>query len=132
MKKILTMALALAAATASPALADGAKPLCKGSPKIVGDCFTLYGRLAVYNGTPAIRIWPFGTKKLLGVVDTDGDESTVALPDNIKKALANNPLEINGKYEMCPLDYERENRMRPVCLESASDLRIVPNRPPTQ
>jgi hypothetical protein len=126
MIRIFTIAL-LAAAIATPAAADEAKPQCKGSPKVVEKCFTLYGRLAVYNGNPAIRIWPFGTKRMLGVVDTDGDDSTVALPDNIRKALADNPLEINGKYEMCPLDYERPAKMRPVCLESASDLRIVPN-----
>ena len=128
MIRIVTIA-ALAAAIALPAAAEEAKPQCKGSPKVVEKCFSLYGRLSVYNGNPAIRIWPFGTKRMLGVVDTDGDDSTVALPDNIKKALSTNPLEINAKYEMCPLDYERPNKMRPVCLESASDLRIVPNTP---
>jgi hypothetical protein len=98
-------------------------PRCKGSPELAGPCFTLYGRLTVYGGEPAIRIWPDGTKKLYGVPARNG---TVPLPDTLKDALAGNPLEIRGKYEMCPLEPERPNRLRNVCLESASELRVVP------
>jgi hypothetical protein len=122
---IRTLATAmLLASMPTAALAAGDVPQCKGSPKVVGDCLTVYGKLSVYSGKPSIRIWPIGTKKLYGVEDTDGDPETVYLPPNLRKALESSPRELNGKYQMCPLDVERDNRLTPVCLESASQLGI--------
>jgi hypothetical protein len=33
-----------------------AKPPCKKSPKVVGPCFTVHGRMRAGDGNPAIRI----------------------------------------------------------------------------
>ena len=38
---------------------------------IIGDCFEIHGRLSLYNGTPSVRLWPVGTKRLLGVRESD-------------------------------------------------------------
>ena len=37
---------------------------CKDNPMLSGPCFTARGRMGLYNGTPSIRIWPLGTKRI--------------------------------------------------------------------
>ena len=54
------VALLLAASFAGP-------PRCKGNPALVGQCFTIHGRLRAYNGNPTFRIWPIGTRRIVGV-----------------------------------------------------------------
>ena len=41
---------------------------CRGNTDLVGECFEFHGRMFVSNGTPGVRIWPVGTKRLLGVL----------------------------------------------------------------
>ena len=41
--------------------------------------FTVHGRLCYYNGTPACRIWIVGTKRLLGVSQTDSEIPSMPL-----------------------------------------------------
>ena len=43
------------------------KMACRQHPQLVAPCFQIRGRLSVYNGAPALRIWPIGSKRLLGV-----------------------------------------------------------------
>ena len=40
---------------------------CREHPQLVSSCFKVRGRLAVYNGAPALRIWKIGTTRMLGV-----------------------------------------------------------------
>jgi hypothetical protein len=40
---------------------------CSDRRDLVGACFTVRGRLSVYNGNPSVRIWPIGTTRLLGL-----------------------------------------------------------------
>src|ERR1043165_1062139 len=35
---------------------------CRVHPKLIGKCFDVHGRLSIYNGTPALRIWKVGTR----------------------------------------------------------------------
>jgi hypothetical protein len=48
---------------------------CRQHPQLSGRCFTLRGRLSLYNGTPSRRIWPVGSDRLLGI-----SEGRFALP----------------------------------------------------
>ena len=129
MLRLLAATLLASSLLAGAAMAQDT-PACKTSPKVVGKCMTFYGNLAVYTGSPSIRIWPVGTKQLYGLRSTGSDPENVVLPEKLRDALATNPLEINGKWEVCPLEPERSNQLRAVCLESASELRVTP-RPAT-
>src|SRR5882672_5703665 len=40
---------------------------CREHPQLAGKCFAVRGRLSVYNGAPAVRLWRIGTRRLLGV-----------------------------------------------------------------
>jgi len=128
MFKLLATSLIASTIVAAPAFAEDG-PACKASPKVVGKCMTFYGPLAVYSGSPSLRIWPVGTKQLYGLRGTGADPENVALPEKLRELLASNPREVNGKWEVCPLEAERPNQLRIVCLESASELRAVPNTP---
>ncbi len=128
MTRLLATALIASSLFAGAALADEA-PACKSSPKVVGKCMTFYGPLSVYGGSPSLRIWPVGTKQMYGLRGTGADPENVALPEKLREILATNPREVNGKWEVCPLEAERPNQLRIVCLEGASELRGVPRTP---
>jgi hypothetical protein len=47
---------------------EGSQP-CKTDPDIIDACFNVHGRLSAWNGSPTMRIWRTGTKRILGVRD---------------------------------------------------------------
>jgi hypothetical protein len=90
---------------------------CASDPDIVGSCFRVHGRIAAYNGTPTLRIWPIGTDRLLGV------EDDVPVPEALSRRL---DWEVNAyaDFEVCPFAREREGEMQRVCVESAEHIVI--------
>lgn len=97
-------------------------PPCKGSPKLVGACYTVHGRATYGPGTPALRIWPVGTRRMLGVtagkVADDADEPIV--PKNF--VIETGKREAWGDFEVCPFTPERTGTMQMVCVESVQHL----------
>jgi hypothetical protein len=88
---------------------------CKGDPDLTGACFTVYGQLSAWNGTPTYRIWRIGTRRILGVSNDILPESVAA---NMDWA-----VEASGDFLVCPFTRERAGRMQQVCVESASNVR---------
>ena len=99
---------------------------CRARPDLVGKCFNVHGRLSVYNGTPSIRLWPIGTKRLLGIIDptdvSNAPGSTI-LPLDIKSKLDWNK-DVFGDFVVCPLAVSKPGRMQTVCIESGKNLTI--------
>jgi len=100
----------------------GEQPKCKGNPKVIAACYPVHGRATFGSGTPALRIWPIGTKRMLGVtagpIADDADDAIV--PKNLwipKGAVA-----VYGDFEVCPFVSERKGFMQMVCVESASHI----------
>ena len=90
-------------------------------------CSWLHGRLTFGNGTPSVRIWPRGTRRLLGVVNPANPGSDVgeleALPANVSRLLGdNNFATIWGDFYVCPVAPEREGWMRFVVMKHARGL----------
>jgi len=127
----LTLLIVLAACTVGarsplPQPADE----CRARPDLVGKCFNVRGRLSVYNGTPSIRLWPIGTKRLLGVIDPR-DSSAVPGRDTIPESIAsklNFDKDVFGDFLVCPLTRARPGRMQTVCIESGKDLVVRPHK----
>lgn len=67
---------------------------------VVGECKTLRGRLSLYNGYTSARIWPVGTKRLLGVPGDKRD--TPAVPDKVFSKLSWD-TDVYADFEVCPL-----------------------------
>lgn len=104
-----------------------ANPICEGKKEIVDVCFNIRGRVSISNGTPSVRIWPVGTKRILGVqtiVDEIGDEGeTFNGPENLRKWLNLNSI-IYADLRVCPFPQDKPGYMRYVCIESANNLRV--------
>jgi hypothetical protein len=118
-RAVLALAM-LVVAAASAHASEGVA--CARSPKLVGACFIVRGSLTLADGTPGIRIWRIGTKRMLGVLDAsrnpEGDSVT---PSNVKELLT--PFRaVIGNYDVCPLTRERQGWMQMVCIKGASNL----------
>jgi hypothetical protein len=112
----------LLAASASAALAEESSPPCEDAPTVVGACFSVHGRLGVYNGIP-IRIWVVGTRRMLGVKDAAGGGVTVR-PEIQRLLSLSEPGEtvVYGDYKVCPLSKAHAGWMQFVCVEGATHL----------
>ncbi len=99
---------------------------CRTRPDVVGRCFNVHGRLSVYNGTPSIRLWPIGSKRMLGVLDPNDASSApgpTVLPDDIKQKLDWNK-DVFGDFFVCPLSRKQPGRMQTICLDSGKHLNV--------
>lgn len=107
------------------AIAEEEHPLCKGASQIVGECFTVHGRLGLYNGIP-LRIWIVGTHRVLSVHNADGSGIDGGwLPSKVRDLLVGmGEIVVFGDYEVCPLEQRHPGKMQPICVEDAS--RLVP------
>lgn len=118
-KKKLSLLILLLTVTFSSKVFGLDLPPCKNNPDLVDKCFTVHGRLSVYNGTPGIRIWIIGTKRVLGVVPSEEEIMPKYLSENLTPG-----IEIYGDYLVCPFTKEKAGVMQEVCIESASKTRV--------
>ena len=97
---------------------------CREHPQLIGKCFNVRGRLSVYNGAPAVRLWRIGTRRLLGI-----SEQRFNVPGyrNLPESLAhelNGENEITGDFLVCPFTKPKPGEMQLVCIESAKNVSI--------
>src|SRR5215203_2412366 len=101
---------------------------CREHPQLVGRCFTVYGRLSIYNGSPSLRIWKLGTRRMLGVSD---QRFAVAgyrnVPVDIQGQI-NHDVAIFGDFLVCPFTRPKPREMQLVCIEAATNL-VIRKRP---
>jgi hypothetical protein len=119
------VALAFATMLGTPCQAEK-RPVCRGAAQLVGECFTVHGRLGLAMGTPSIRIWRIGTNRLLGIFDAAPQprgQDIPWLPPSKLRNIDPEWMEVYGDYRVCPLTRERPGWMQFVCIESASKLR---------
>jgi hypothetical protein len=90
---------------------------CKTDPDIVSACFALHGRVSLYNGAPAIRMWRVGTNRLLGILDSEDE----IMPSSLTEKLGFGKV-VYGDFEVCPFTKERPGEMQMVCVESAKNF----------
>jgi hypothetical protein len=104
------------------------KGICKGNTELIGQCFQIHGRAFTSNGTPDLRIWEVGTKRLLGVAanaQADDADDPIA-PSKLIHALGAAEHFVFGDFEVCPFTPERKGYMQMVCVERVENLVIKP------
>lgn len=101
---------------------------CKTRQNLAGACFTVHGRLMVYNGTPSFRIWIIGTNRLLGVheVPFGDNEERPLMPQAFQQMTGGDEYELFGDFEVCPLSKRKEGAMQIVCVESGKNIIKAP------
>ena len=96
---------------------------CRHHPQLAGKCFTVHGRLSVYNGAPAMRIWKVGTKRMLGISEQRfAVEGFRNMPETIQTQL-NQDVEIFGDFLVCPCTRQKAGEMQLVCVEEGKNLK---------
>ena len=100
-----------------PTAANGS---CATRPDLSGRCFVVHGRLSAYNGAPTFRLWPVGTKRLIGIVP---DEDARKLPASIRDE-AGFANDIFGRFTVCPFTPARRGVMQFGCIQDVRDARI--------
>jgi hypothetical protein len=102
---------------------------CSEHPQLVGRCFTVHGRLSIYNGSPALRIWKLGTRRVLGISD---QRFSVAgyrnVPVDIERQI-NQDVAIFGDFLVCPFTRSKPREMQLVCIETGKNLVIRKQAP---
>jgi hypothetical protein len=106
-----------------------AEKSCREHPQLIGKCFRVRGRLSVYNGAPAVRLWRIGTRRVLGISDQRFSRPEYHnLPEELTKQL-NGENEIFGDFLVCPFTRPRPREMQLVCIESSKNV-VVKKIPP--
>ena len=94
---------------------------CRNQPALVGRCFTVRGRLSLYNGAPTIRLWRVGTKRMLGVSASYSQEGYSSIPENLESQL-NWENELWGDFLVCPFTRQRPKEMQLICVEEGKNI----------
>jgi hypothetical protein len=100
------------------------KGRCSQHPKLSGPCFKVRGRLAFYDGSPSVRIWPIGTNRILGV--SEGRyylEEFENLPSGLTAGLTFETA-MYADFTVCPFTPEEPGVMRLVCVDSAENIKV--------
>jgi hypothetical protein len=94
---------------------------CASRSDIVGPCVEVRGRLSFWNGAPSARIWPVGTKRMLGV---HSDELPPTLEVQMERYEPRHRFdtEVWANFTVCPFTGSRPGRMQFVCIESWRNL----------
>lgn len=122
--KLSALLLLLTCSVLAQSPAGRAAKSCRARDDLVGGCFKVRGRLSVYNGTPSIRLWPVGSRRLLGVRasdDASGVPGPTSIPASVRERL-DFDKEVFGDFLVCPLTRSRPGRMQAVCIESGKNL----------
>ena len=96
---------------------------CKAQPQLSGACFEIRGRMAIYNGNPSLRIWPVGTRRLLGVLEGESMKGYPNLPRGVLEQLSPGKA-MYADFTICPFTDDEPGVMRMVCVESAESISI--------
>ena len=83
---------------------------------------TVHGRLTYYNGNPSSRIWIVGTKRLLGVRESDGE--VAHMPRELRELMSWG-REIFADFVVEPLTPSKPGVMQMVRVVSASKIIVT-------
>jgi hypothetical protein len=100
------------------------KKSCKEHPMLNGPCFKVRGRMSFYNGNPTLRIWPLGTRRMLGI--SQGRfylQDYANVPDDLVRRLSWE-TEMLADFTVCPFTDDRPGEMRLICVECAENISI--------
>ena len=110
----------LALSVQQPTSGDPVRP-CHQNPELVGSCYTVRGRLGVYNGSMIFRIWVVGTDRILGV--TERRSPFCRLPSYLENAVRPDS-NVFANFVVCPLAADKPEEMREVCVDTAYNIAV--------
>ena len=83
----------------------------------------IHGRLSIYNGAPAMRLWKIGTRRMLGVSEQRFAVSGYRnVPENVQNQI-NQDVDLFGDFLVCPFTRAKAGEMQLVCIEEGRNLK---------
>ncbi len=80
------------------------------------------GRLSVYNGAPALRLWKVGTRRVFGISEQRFSVPGYRnIPDYVESQV-NQDVALFGDFLICPFTRPRAGEMQLVCIEAGKHL----------
>ena len=96
---------------------------CAERTDLAGPCYQVHGRLYLTEGTPGVRLWIIGTKRILAVMTPEDSEENI-MPAKVSSQFQNTATQVYADFSVCPFEKDAPGHMRPVCIESAKNMII--------
>lgn len=93
---------------------------CVGKVQTLRQCRWIDGTLAVYNGTPSVRIRQHGARRTYAV----GPAEDEWMPPDLKSRLTVDNA-IDGRFRVCPVGEDRPRGLQVVCVDAAKVRKVV-------
>jgi hypothetical protein len=124
--RLLTVMLVLMVCAVSAGYCqERPKKSCREHPMLSGPCYKIRGRMSLSNGTPSMRIWPVGTKRILGISQERFYlEDYTNVPDELVRQLTWDNA-VFADFLVCPFTDDKPGVMRLVCVESAENVSVT-------
>ena len=97
--------------------------ICQAKVESVKRCHWIDGTIAIYNGTPAIRIRQRGSKRIYAV----GPAEQEWMPSELKSQLTVDNA-IDARFRICPIREEKQKGFGVVCVDKAKIVKIRDGR----
>lgn len=94
---------------------------CAERTDLAGPCYQVQGRLSLWNGSPGVRLWVIGTKRVLGVGTLEDDEYNI-MPAKVSSQFLNTATQVFADFQVCPFEKDIPGHMRMVCIEAAKNM----------
>lgn len=96
---------------------------CRKHPGVIGPAFKIRGVLSFWNGSPSVRIWKVGTKRILGVSEQRFYKEDYC---NLPKWLPTIGIdeEITGDFVLYPFTKDKPGEMRLVCIDTIYNVKV--------
>ena len=109
---------AILSATEAPAPAVG----CKTSPQVLEACRWVKGRVMATNGTPSMRLFDAGSRRVLGIVPSEAENVPPELAKKFHTVAFHG--QILGDFQFCPYTSAVPGHMQMGCIEAARGLTV--------
>jgi hypothetical protein len=97
--------------------------VCRYRRVFVGPCQMVHARMFPTNGSPWVRLWKVGTRRILGVWDLDEPDAPGACPLPTQlETLVNDDSVIYGDFVVRPVSVSKHDVMQLVCIASATGI----------
>jgi hypothetical protein len=125
-RKSLALASVLIGASAVGPGSAAAEEACKENPRLVGQCFSVHGRLSVHaNLRPYLSVR--GSGRLIGIASLDGQ---IIMPaELVGKFEQSVDRQVSGDFEVCPFTRRRPGVMQLGCIAGAKHLTATEGKP---
>lgn len=93
--------------------------ICEAKVESMQRCHWIDGTIAIYNGTPAIRIRQRGSKRIYAV----GPAEDEWMPSELKSQLTVDNA-IDARFRICPIRKEKQKGLSVVCVDQAKVVKV--------